>query len=165
MKRLADDGTLFSHHPRARYATDVTFQQSNRPGCNLQEAKKYFSGKYKLYGYKLEVSVMPNGLAAMCSGHYPGSVSDIDIFSDMIANHKEAIKKRPCDEGIADIAPLHHKYPNQWLILTDKGYQGASSRIRLFHPKKKPAGGTLTAAEELTNKNVSTDRILVEIFF
>ena len=115
MKSLADDGTLFSHYLRARYATDVTFQQSNRPGGNLQEAKKYFSGKHKLYGYKLEVSVMPNELAAMCSRDYPGSVSDIDIFNYMIANHQEEIKKRPCDEGIAEISPLHDKYPNQWL--------------------------------------------------
>lgn len=71
---------FFKHFPFSRYATVVTFQEYNRPNGNLQEVKKYFSGKHKLYGYKLEVFVLPNGLAIGCSTHYPGSVAEVDSF-------------------------------------------------------------------------------------
>ena len=51
------------------------------------------------------------------------------------------------------------------MILADKGYQGAAARICLLHPPKKPPGGSLTAGQELTNKIISKDRILVENYF
>ena len=43
----------------ARYATDVTFQQSFRASGSVQEGKRGFSGKHKLYGFKVEMSVVP----------------------------------------------------------------------------------------------------------
>ena len=76
--RLED--RAYSNFEYARYAVDVTFQKSNRPSGNISEGKRYLSGDRKLYGYKLELSVLPTGLAIGCMEHYPGSVSDLEIF-------------------------------------------------------------------------------------
>ncbi|KAJ0393800.1 hypothetical protein ATCC90586_001320 [Pythium insidiosum] len=46
----------FDNFPSALYATDVKFQQSNRPGGTFLDVKKYFSGKHHLYGFKVERS-------------------------------------------------------------------------------------------------------------
>ena len=45
MSRTIQDGRTFQMHRYARYATDLTFQHTNRPSGNLQEAKSYYSGK------------------------------------------------------------------------------------------------------------------------
>ena len=79
MKKMVHTNALFRNYPMARYATDVTFQPSNRLSGNLSESKLYFS-KNGLYGYKLEASVLPNGMAIGCSAHEPGSVSYFRIF-------------------------------------------------------------------------------------
>lgn len=50
----------FIHYPYAIYATDVKFQQCNRPMGSHGESKVYFSNKHKLYGNKIEMSVAPN---------------------------------------------------------------------------------------------------------
>ncbi len=72
--------TLFKSFPYALEAIDVTFQEANRPTGNMQEGKVYFSGKHKLYRYKVQVAVRPNGLASAFSRHYPGSISDIKNY-------------------------------------------------------------------------------------
>ena len=77
----------FKHHPYAFYATDVTFQQRNRPFGNHQASKRYFSAEHKLYGYNVEVSVFPNGLALGSSLHRLGSVSDLTIFRECFDWH------------------------------------------------------------------------------
>ena len=80
MTAVSDVGRLFKHFPVACYATDVSSQPNFRPGGSLHEGKKYFSGKHKRYGYKMEVSILPNDIAIGCSGHEPGSVSDLTLF-------------------------------------------------------------------------------------
>lgn len=47
----------------------------------------------KLYGYKLEVSVIPSGFAVVCSSHYPGSTSDLTIFRRTKNGTKRSYKK------------------------------------------------------------------------
>lgn len=42
MKYMHETGKLFKHHPYALEALDVTFQQANRPGGNMQEGKIIF---------------------------------------------------------------------------------------------------------------------------
>ena len=44
------DQSQFRVNGMAKYATDVTFQQSNRPTGNIEEAKGYFSGNIKRTG-------------------------------------------------------------------------------------------------------------------
>jgi len=124
---------------------DVTFQQANRPSGNMQEGKKYFSGKHHLYGYKFELSVRPNGLASAYSQHHPGSVADITILESRL--------------------DINKRHPNYWAVLLDKGYQGSREMFRALTPHKKPPRGVLSAEQESYNKNLSSDRILVENYF
>eukprot|EP00171_Calliarthron_tuberculosum_P023745 IDg23745t1 len=63
MEYCVDTRQMFKNHVYALEVVDVKFQQANRPSGNMQEGKVYFSGKHKLYGFKVEVSERPNGLA------------------------------------------------------------------------------------------------------
>lgn len=165
MAELMKNRQQFSHFKCARYATDVTFQMAFRPSGNIQEGKKYYSGKHKLYGYKVEVSVLPNGLALCCSKHYPGSVSDLEIFQRMRNVHSKYLRKNEADLRVNDVDPLVAEHPNLWAVLVDKGYQGAPEFCRTIQPVKKRANQRLSLSDERFNKKVSSDRIIVENFF
>ena len=102
MASLQNSGRCFKNYPCARYATDVTFQQAYRPSGAMEEGKKFYSGKHKLYGYKVEVSVLPIGIAVDCTDHYPGSIADIDIFYNNLEYHKSALSKK-IDKGVESV--------------------------------------------------------------
>lgn len=70
MTVLEDKDKTFMNFKYALYATDAMSQHINRKSGNHEESKKYYSGKHKLYGYGVEVSVVPNGFAIHCSNHY-----------------------------------------------------------------------------------------------
>ena len=69
MSDLRESQHDFKSFPKALHATDVTFQQAFRPSGSIEEGKRYFSSKHKLYGYKVDVSVLPNGLALDMTPH------------------------------------------------------------------------------------------------
>lgn len=166
MEKLREDNVSFSNYPEARYATDVIFQQSNRPSGTLSEGRVFFSGKHHMYGFKTEVSVLPNGLAIGYTKWKPGSTSDIEIFRNNQRWHN--LQSRKTEEELRifrDAGELHETYPNNWAIICDKGYTGLSRNIRAIIPVRKPANGWLTVAQKLKNQNISADRIIVENFF
>lgn len=165
VSKLKVSKSAFKSFPYARYATDVTFQQCFRPAGSMQEGKIFFSGKHKLYGLKVEVSVLPNGLAAFCSPHYPGSKSDISIMHDMENEHQSASKKMVAEVGEEDLGIGVDKFPGSWGILCDKGYQGANEFLRAVTPHKKPVHGGLSIAEVHHNDLLSSDRVIVENYF
>ena len=165
MKHLASKNRLFKHHPHALYAIDVTFQQTNRPSGNHQDSKISYSAKHKLYGYKMEVSVFPTGLAACASHHRPGSVSDLTMFREMHEFHKTATEKGSDQLTIPDHGLLRSKYPNNWAILADKGYQGDADELRVLCPKKKKPHRMLSVDDEEGNRELSSDRFIVENYF
>lgn len=165
LSKLVQEEKLFRSFPLAIDAVDVTFQQSNRPSGNLRESKLYYSGKYHLYGYKLEVSVRPNGLASDSSVHHPGSISDLTIMHNRLDKHRQRTRKRGSDTQIEDNGDLHEKFPNYWQVLVDKGYQGSREFIRSIHPHRKPPRGVLSHAQENYNRALSSDRIIVENYF
>ena len=129
----------FKNYPVARYATDVTFQQSFRPSGSVEEGKLYYSGKHKLYGYKTEVSVLPNGLALGCSVHEPGSVSDLKMFEAMLPFHSKQLRKGEGEgqNDMEDDGPWSKEFPNYCAVLCDKGYYGAKEFCRVIHLTKK----------------------------
>ena len=88
--------------PYALESVGVTFKQANRPSGNHHEGKKYFSGKHKLYGFKVEVCVRPNGLASDFSPHYPGSTAEKSIFMGRIEMHRCRLKKNSDDDQFID---------------------------------------------------------------
>ena len=165
LTEIDESGKAFMHYLFAKFATDVTFQQANRSLGNHQEAKVFFSGKHKLYGYKCEVSVLPLGIACFATAHYPGSVSDIDIFSKNLSQHLKMCEKSTDEKELEDTYLFADKYPNHWEILFDKGYQGAVDMVRAIYPTKKPPMRTLTLKQKAENKRISADRIIVENFF
>ncbi|KAH9111855.1 hypothetical protein LEN26_002681 [Aphanomyces euteiches] len=85
MTSLRNAEKQFTNFPEAIYATDVKFQPAHRPGGSFMDVKRYFSGKHKMYGYKIEASVSPAGAYVMMSTHRPGSVSDMSIFLERVA--------------------------------------------------------------------------------
>ena len=152
MTRLQADKRTFNKYKMCLYACCVTFQESYRPGGSLEESKRYFSGKHKLYGYKTEVAVLPNGLAIHCSAHEPGSVADIAIFRLNLGFHLDAVEKSVEERAITDISIGVDEHLNHWAILFDKGYQGIQSDIRAVMPMKKPTGGVLTLEQRRENE-------------
>ncbi|ETV68307.1 hypothetical protein H257_15749 [Aphanomyces astaci] len=94
MSQLAANGDRFTNYPYARYATDVTFQQTN-PAGSYAEKKSYYSGKHSLYGHKVEVSVLPNGLAINCTK---------SIFDDNLEFHANDLAKQGDDDRLDDPA-------------------------------------------------------------
>ena len=162
---IEEKGKGFYHYPFAKYATDVTFQQSNRSLGNHQESKVYFSGKYKLYGYKCEVSVLPIGIACHATGYFPCSVADIDIFYKHHEQHLTLTRKTKTEEEYEDNDLHADKYPNHWAILFDKGYQGSLEMVRAVYPSRKPPMRSLSLEQKAKNKRISHDRIIVENFF
>ncbi|EGZ19706.1 hypothetical protein PHYSODRAFT_327904 [Phytophthora sojae] len=63
MKRLQLTDHVFKEYPCARYATDVTFQMMSMPSGTRKERADYYSANHKQHGFKVEVSVLPNGMA------------------------------------------------------------------------------------------------------
>ena len=70
MNKLLHSDQRFYNFTEALYAVDVTFQQLYRPSGGIAEGKLYFSGKHHLYGYKEEVSVLPNNLVDHCNTQF-----------------------------------------------------------------------------------------------
>ncbi|ETW03945.1 hypothetical protein H310_04360 [Aphanomyces invadans] len=129
MHELAANGTRFENYPHARYATDVTFQQTNVPVGSYAEKKLFFSGKHHLYGHKVEVSVLPNGLAINCTSYHKGSVSDKAIFDDNLDFHWTNLTKNPREIEMTVV----DGQPEQWAVLVDKGYQDGDANTQYIN--------------------------------
>ncbi|EGZ04721.1 hypothetical protein PHYSODRAFT_379444, partial [Phytophthora sojae] len=129
------------------------------------EQKHYFSGKHKLYGFKIECAMVPPGLAVHVSKHYPGSVSGIAICMKNLEVHKRLLHKTTAEAGRNDYGEDSMSFGNMWGVRADKGYQGLEMSVRAIIPKRRPRGGPLTYDEESRNRRVSSDRVLVENYF
>ncbi|KAF0708679.1 hypothetical protein AaE_013117 [Aphanomyces astaci] len=162
---LRSKDKVFTHYPYALYATDVKFQAAHRPSGRFGEEKYYFSGKHKLYGFKIEASVSPEGLLVDMSPHEPGSVSDLTMFRSRLDQHTQALVKDDYDDTINDNGELFREHPTSWTVLVDKGYIGLAASARAIHPKKKPVSGTSDRFDMDRNKEVSSDRVVVQNFF
>ncbi|ETV74819.1 hypothetical protein H257_10880 [Aphanomyces astaci] len=147
MQQLAVAGLQFATHKSALYAVDVTFQHTTAPAVSFGEKKTYFSKKHGLYGHKVEVSVAPNGLTI--------NVTDCAVGSTNRATPTSATTNDA----------LRDKFPSQWSVLADKGYQGTQEYVRGFTPLKRPPHGQLTMEQERSNAKLSSDRVIVKNFF
>ncbi|KAF0731056.1 hypothetical protein Ae201684P_011721 [Aphanomyces euteiches] len=156
---------VFQNFPEALYATDVKFQPANRPNLSYLDAKRYYSSKHKLDGFKLEGSVALPGRYVNVCDHVPGSVSDLTVFVNRIEVHTSALKKTDSEKNIPDNGEGSTDFPDSWAVLQDKGYQGVDEAARSIRPKKKPIGSTLSRQELERNQRVSLDRVLVENMF
>ncbi|KAF0698707.1 hypothetical protein As57867_010621, partial [Aphanomyces stellatus] len=78
----------------------------------------YFIGKHKLYTLKLEVSVSPEDRFVDMSSHRPGSVSDLTIFSNRVAQHRDAVLKGQQELTIEDKGEMPHRRMNGLALWT-----------------------------------------------
>ncbi|ETN07712.1 hypothetical protein PPTG_13041 [Phytophthora nicotianae INRA-310] len=137
-------GHAFQNFPYARYATDVIFQQTNKPAGNMNEINPYYSGKHHLYGYKVEVSVLRNGFDVNCTDHTGGSTHDAAIFKDNVAFHARAMRKQEDNH---------------------KGYQGMTRECRAIHPVKSKRLQPLSLDDACYNDKLARDHVIVDNFF
>lgn len=79
-EKFKGDARPLKYFPYTHYARDVSLQQSNSLSKNIAEGKKYFSGRRKLYCYKVETSVLPLKRRIGGTAHFPGSVSGLVVF-------------------------------------------------------------------------------------
>ena len=143
----------------------MTSQHANRPCGNIDDAKPYDSAKDKLYGFKTEASVLPNGIAVHITAHCPGATSDLEVFRRYITRHRDLLRKRGSELDVLDTSRGSDKYPNLWAVLLDKGYYGAFEIVRAIYPTKKPPNHMLSNALLSENHEISSDRIIVENYF
>ncbi|KAH9142613.1 hypothetical protein AeRB84_013334 [Aphanomyces euteiches] len=165
METLVTTSKRFHRFPEALYATDVKFQPANRPSGTFADAKRYFSGKHKLYGYKVDASVSPSGKYLLLSSHRSGAVSDLTMFVDRLETHRINLRKTPTDRQIVDVGEGGTQYPESWAVIMDKGYEGVDDAVRSIRPKKKSRGSILSRMEIDRNERVSSDRVIVENLF
>ncbi|OWZ18544.1 hypothetical protein PHMEG_0007338 [Phytophthora megakarya] len=100
MREIVVAGKTFSDFPCARYATDVTFQQANIPYGLCEDRSIYYSGKHKLRDYKVEVSFLPTAKATNSAQHYPGHVSDVEVFRKNQAFHSQNLQQSEEDKRL-----------------------------------------------------------------
>ncbi|RHY99865.1 hypothetical protein DYB35_013381, partial [Aphanomyces astaci] len=165
MQQLAVAGLQFATHKSVLYAVDVTFQHTTAPAVSFGEKKTYFSKKHGLYGHKVEVSVAPIGLAIKVTDCAVGSMSDFEIFKANLGFHSTHLEKQPSDTNVSDNDALRDKFPSQWSVLADKGYQGIQEYVRGFTLLKRPPHGQLTMEQERSNAKLSSDRVIVKNLF
>lgn len=64
-----------------------------------------------------------------------------------------------------DVHLLISKYPQSWAFLADEGYQGIQGMLQETGPKKEACKWPSVTIRCSIDENVSSDRIVVEIFF
>ncbi len=121
MAHLIKKGIQFKNFSCACHATDIIFQQENCPSGTLLEGELYLSGKHKSCGYNTEVCVAPTGQEINVTDHKPDSISDLVIFQHIIDFQNQALNKYGEDKDIADTTFVSAKFPENWIILMDKG--------------------------------------------
>ncbi|ETV79558.1 hypothetical protein H257_06822 [Aphanomyces astaci] len=119
------------------------FPPAHLPTGRFGEQKHYFSGKHKLYGFKIEASVSPECLLVDMSPHEAWSVSDLNMFPSRLDQHTQVLAKNDYDDTINDNGDLYREYPTSWAVLGYTGYIGLAALARAIHPEKKPIGGAL----------------------
>ncbi|OWY96844.1 hypothetical protein PHMEG_00032783 [Phytophthora megakarya] len=117
----------------------------------------YYSDKHNLHDYKVEVSVLPTGTAINRTQHYPGHVSDIEVFRKNQAFHSQNLQTSEEDKHLQDDASLEAKYPDEASRRT--------SAFRAITPHKKQPGATLSNEQLDEIDRISHDRVLVDNYF
>jgi hypothetical protein len=100
-------------------------------------------------------------MAAFILNPYPGAKHDFSIFQESASKYIDFLDKRPGEENIED--PDRGQY--RWTLLADKGYVGAEGLVRALIPKKATINRPLTAREEVSNRRLSSARVICENFY
>lgn len=144
---------------------DVTFEQSFRPSGSIEGGRWFFSGKHKLHGYKVEVLLLPNGLAIGTSEHFSELVSDFEIIQRRLQWHKDKIMR---EERQIDNTGYVSSF---WTLLWIMGSTGGKELSK--NPRDVAGNSSQEEAHKwsflstdiASNEDVLSDRIIVENYF
>ena len=89
--------------------------------------------------------------------HQPLALNRLQLYA------VAALIKSPA--RIPDEGPLSDTYTDSWVVLVDKDYVGHSAAVRAIHPSMKPPRRSLTQTQEVENRRISSDHIIVENVF
>ena len=157
--RLPRDYTstrTFVNFPAAAGALDATLISIRKPS-EREEDRRYFSGKHRKHGVKLQVLVAPDGTCIHYGGIIEGSRNDFYLFKHSSLTH-DMTRYETGNDG--------ERIATRPQILADGGYNG----IRRIYceaviPYKKPPHGRLTEEQREANRTLGQDRVVVERFF
>lgn len=119
---------------------DGTERERQRP-LDPQAQKDYYSGKKKAHTYN-NIIIVDRDMrtVAYLSQTYEGTWHD----------------KAICDEE-------QYTFPDHAILEKDRGFQGYEPKgVITYQPKKKPRNGTLSIADKLLNRVLSSSRIVIE---
>jgi hypothetical protein len=136
---------IFTNYPCALNALDANFQPAYRPSGRFGEQNRFFSGKHKLYGFKIECAVIKPDLAIHVSRHYPGSASDLSICLDNSEKHRALLSKTEDERQQVEYGEGMSSFPAVWGVLVDKGYQGIQTQLRGIQPTHRSREGNSPA--------------------
>jgi hypothetical protein len=138
--------------PGCGLIVDATVQYRGRPVGRYEEARKYLSGKHRLFCLKSQVITNRSGCALHIVAGIPGSIHDFHLFKDNL-------------KSVEDLIAGHRGEPCG--ILADMGYIGPldSTTVKLTTPHKTPPRGYLTPQQTHANRVLSSERVIIENFF
>lgn len=156
--RLDDEQLLeyFAQHVEAIHELkgiwgfiDGTFRGFRRPGIDQQ---RWYSGHYKMHGFKYQGVVTPDGILSSLSGPWRGPVSDWKGFLDSIVVQKaRRMNRRRRQRG------------TRLYLYGDAAY--GLQHAGILGPHKRQALGCLTPSQQIFNRKCSRMRISIEHAF
>lgn len=150
------DEDKFVHHPDAVGALDATLIPVVKPRI-YKEYLKYLSGKHRRCGVKMQALVAPDGQCIHYGGLINGARNDLKLYEKSNL-HIELLRMER--QGTGTLVPTRPA------ILADGGYLGIHNTYpEAIIPRRKPKGRLRPEADIQFNKELSSDRIIVERYF
>jgi hypothetical protein len=147
-KKLRSTQAVMEAFPEVTFIIDTKEQRIRRPSGVDEEGnsnqKPSFSGKKKAHTLKNQIAVAPDGFIQAMSESVPGSTHDLTVLRE-----SKLLEKLDPDEG----------------SMFDKAYDGIAKDfpdLLLVLPYKARKNRPLTEVEQEYNREVSSDRIVVE---
>lgn len=133
---LLGNKNIFQRRPYCRYTMKLTFQHTNRRMGNMDEAKLYYSAKHKLYGYKVNLSMLPNEKTFSISPHHPLKEQDIKIIMGRLHVRKSRHRKAEVKTGLCN-GELNRFYSENFQgLFFQKGYQVLRGVLHVIYTKR-----------------------------
>lgn len=118
--KLHDSKNIFVNFPIAHLGCNITFLHFNRSSGLILGGKVFFSERHKLYGRKVELSVLPNGIKSHGFKRYLGCKSNLHIFTEKESIHFDLLVKNVAEIETYDVGILIEKLPDLRAMLCDK---------------------------------------------
>lgn len=154
------------HHLRRARSTRSTqvmsHSSSSRRQLETVASQNIFSNKHNIYGYKVEISVLPNDQPVGCLNPQPGLVAYIELMPQNMVFHHRALSIEVSEGKLIEyMGELIKYHPGFCYFISDKGYQVLSEAFPAVWPKT-PIRGCLSSNYYPRNNTVSTEKIIVD---